>query len=238
MTSIPRIAVITGASRGLGLETARGLAAKGQHVILTARTKTAVAKGLKALGDADAEGRVLDVADDASVKAFFTWLKRARGRIDVLVNNAGRLPGGYEETMADVAPADILKLIDNNALSAYRMTARALPMMNAAGHGRIVNVSSGLGQLSDMGGGVICYRFSKTALNVVTRIAHAEAQASGNGDDVKVNSVCPGWVRTDMGGPSAPRALDEGVASILWAATLPKSGPSGGFFRDGKRIDW
>lgn len=227
-----RIAVITGASKGLGLETARGLAAKGCHVILTARTDKAAAHGLKALGS-EGEGRALDPADDASVAAFFDWLLKAHGRIDVLVNNAGRLYDGFADGLDSSDVKTILEAIDNNALSALRTIRRALPVMNEAGYGRIVNVSSGMGQLSDMNGGGLAYRLSKVSMNAITRIAHAEVQG-----DVKVNSVCPGWVRTDMGGAGAPRSLEEGVAGILWAATLPKSGPSGGFFRDGKKIEW
>jgi NAD(P)-dependent dehydrogenase (short-subunit alcohol dehydrogenase family) len=105
--------------------------------------------------------------------------------------------------------------------------------MNEAGFGRVVNVSSGLGALTDMDGGWAAYRISKTALNGVTRVFAAEA-----GPNVKINSVCPGWVRTDMGGPDADRSVTEGAAGIVWAATLPEHGPSGGFFRDGKAIDW
>jgi NAD(P)-dependent dehydrogenase (short-subunit alcohol dehydrogenase family) len=228
-----RIAVITGASRGLGLETARGLVARDHHVVLTARTQDAVSAGLAALGDPEADGRILDVADDASVAAFFDWLFDRRGRIDVLVNNAGRSFRGFGGGVADFDAATILEAVDNNALSAFRMIARALPEMNRLGYGRIVNVSSGMGQLSDMGGGAVAYRVSKTAMNAITRIAHAEA-----GKNVKVNSICPGWVRTDMGGQSATRSLEQGASGIIWAATLPPDGPSGGFFRDGKRIEW
>ncbi len=228
-----RIAVVTGASRGLGLETVRGLAARDHHVVLTARSEDAVAAGLAAVDGADVEGRVLDVADDASVASFFDWLFGTQGRIDALVNNAGRAYRGFGGGLADFDAATILEAVDNNALSAFRTSARALPEMNRAGYGRIVNVSSGMGQLSDMGPGAVAYRVSKTAMSALTRIAHAEA-----GENVKVNAVCPGWVRTDMGGPNATRSLAEGAAGIIWAATLPEDGPSGGFFRDGKRIDW
>jgi NAD(P)-dependent dehydrogenase (short-subunit alcohol dehydrogenase family) len=228
-----RVAVVTGASRGLGFETVHGLAARGLHVVLTARTESAIAKGLAVIDSGDVEGRVLDVGDDDSVAAFFDWLEQSHGRIDVLVNNAGRLTGSYSESLSDVAAADVLALVDNNAMSALRMTARALPMMNAAGYGRIVNVSSGMGQLSDMGGGSVAYRVSKVALNVITVVSHAEAKKN-----VKVNSVCPGWVRTDMGGSSANRSVEEGASGIVWAATLPANGPSGGFFRDGARLEW
>lgn len=225
-----KIAVVTGASRGLGLEVCRQLAAQGHRIVLTARTAEAASTGVKALGGG--EGRVLDVADDASVDGFFDWLTATHGRIDALVNNAGRY-FGQATSLASADGATMLAALSNNSVSAWRMMRRALPMMNAAGHGRIVNVSSGMGQLSDMGGGAAAYRASKAALNAMTIVAAHEARG-----DVKVNAVCPGWVRTDMGGKSAPLAVEEGAAGIVWAATLPKDGPNGGFFRRGKRIAW
>jgi len=227
-----RIAVVTGAARGLGLGTARELAARGQKVILTGRDPAALEAAASQVGEA-AETQVLDVSDPASVDAFFDWLGTAHGRIDVLVNNAGRVYGGYSASFADTDPARVAEAIDNNALGAYRMIRRALPMMARQGYGRVVNVSSGMGALNDMGRGAIPYRLSKTVLNALTILAAHDAGAG-----VKVNAVCPGWVRTDMGGPSAPRDLSEGVAGIVWAAMLSEDGPTGGFFRDGHAIAW
>lgn len=234
MSDKPRIAVVTGASRGLGLETCRELAARSIHVVLTARTGEAIAGALASIANpANIEGRPLDVSDDAAVEAFFDWLAKRHGRIDILVNNAGRTFGGWGRNLAGTDPDTVAQALNNNTLGAYRMIRHALPLMNEAGYGRIVNVSTGMGQLSEMNGGAIPYRISKTALNAVTRVAHAEAKRN-----VKVNSVCPGWVRTEMGGPSATRSLEQGVAGIVWAATLPDDGPAGGFFRDGLPIDW
>lgn len=231
--SPPRIAVVTGASQGIGLETCMQLAGRGLHVVLTARREDALDDGLAALGRSHAiEGRALDPSDEGSVDAFFGWLAGRHGRLDVLVNNAARLythRGPAEETPA----ALVAEAIDNNALSAWRMIRKALPLMRANGYGRIVNVSSGMGALDGMGGGSIPYRISKTALNAVTRVAHNLA-----GGDLKVNAVCPGWVRTKMGGASATRDVEEAAGGIVWAATLPAGGPSGGFFRDGKPIGW
>lgn len=224
------VAVVTGASRGLGLQVCRDLNSRGFHVILTARTDEAIAAGLKALGGG--EGRTLDVSSDASVDAFFEWLVGAHGRIDVLVNNAGRYFSGATSLGAASGEA-MLEALSNNAVSAWRTMRRAMPMMKARGHGRIVNVSSGMGALHDMGGGSAAYRVTKTALNAMTVVAAREASG-----DIKVNAICPGWVRTDMGGAGAPLSLEEGAAGIVWAATLPKDGPNGGFFRHGKRIDW
>lgn len=233
MNDTSRVAVVTGASQGLGLETARQLAERGLSVVLTARTEAQIETGLEAIGrPANVSGHPLDIADDASVAAFFDWLDTEHGRVDVLVNNAGRAAGNRWQTL-DTPPEAIAELIDNNALGAWRMIQRALPLMNRAGYGRIVNVSSGMGALNDMGAGSVPYRLSKTAMNAITRIASNEASG-----DVHVNAVCPGWVRTAMGGAGARLSVEEGAKGIVWAATLPKDGPNGGFFRHGKPIEW
>lgn len=232
--SVARIALVTGASRGLGLETARALIARGHRTIITGRNVHKLEAAKAELGDGDLVMTYeLDVADQSSVDQLFDWLDTLFGRLDILVNNAGRLTGGYGATILNTPAQIVAETIDNNALSAYRMIQKALPMMNAQGFGRIVNVSSGMGALNDMGGGAVAYRLSKTAMNAVTRSAHSLAETN-----VKVNAVCPGWVKTDMGGPSATRSLDQGIEGIVWAATLPADGPSGGFFRDGKPIAW
>lgn len=233
MAKSKQIAIITGASQGLGLETARILAGRGLFVILTARAEKGVTEGLAALDRSNSAGHVLDVASDTSVADFYAWLHREHGTAAILVNNAGRAYRRVGNTLVGTEPGAVAEAIGNNALGAYRMIRFALPQMNENGVGRIVNVSSGMGQLAFMGGGDVAYRISKTAMNAVTRVAASEAR--GN---VKVNSVCPGWVRTDMGGREATRSLEEGAAGIIWAATLPKEGPNGGFFRDGKPISW
>lgn len=227
-----RIAVITGAAQGLGLETARQLAALGAHLILTGRSEAALSEATRGL-EYSTEWRVLDVSDEASVGHFFAWLKGAHGRLDILVNNAGRIYGAHGATFATTDAALLAEAFDNNALGAYRMMRAAMLLMSANGYGRIVNVSSGTGTLSDMGGGAIPYRVSKTALNALTILASHEAP-----DGVLVNAVCPGWVRTQMGGSNASRSVKDGASGITWAATLPVGGPNGGFFRDGRAIDW
>jgi NAD(P)-dependent dehydrogenase (short-subunit alcohol dehydrogenase family) len=230
------IALVTGASRGLGLEACRQLGARGVTVVLTARTPEAVEAGLRGLGDGGDQviGTVLDVASDASVDGFFERFWKDHDRIDILVNNAARTFGGLGgSSIESIPPETLLEAVDNNAIGAYRLIRHVLPVMNRNGYGRIVNISTGMAGLSEMGGGSVAYRVSKTALNAITRVTHAEA-----GPNVKVNSVCPGWVRTDMGGSSAPRSLEQGASGIVWAATLPDDGPSGGFFRDGKPIAW
>ncbi len=226
-----RLAVITGASQGLGRETARQLSTRGIRVVLTGRDKGALARA--ASGLANAEIRVLDVADDTSVADFFDWLEETHGRIDVLVNNAGRIYGAHGASVLGTDTATLAEAINNNALSAHRMIRKALPMMADAGYGRIVNVSSGMGALHDMGAGAVPYRVSKAAMNAITILSAHEATGS-----VKVNAVCPGWVRTEMGGPSASRDIESGATGIVWAATLPEDGANGGFFRDGQAIAW
>ncbi|MCB9701831.1 MAG: SDR family NAD(P)-dependent oxidoreductase [Myxococcales bacterium] len=237
-----RIAVITGANRGLGFGTARELARRGYRVVLTARSREkaeAAAAELRGEG-LDVVPEVVDVASDESVRGLVERLRRDHGRVDVLVNNAGAIfeashdpahPAGAGTL--EVSPATVLRALDNNSVGALRMLQGILPMMNAAGHGRVVNVSSGMGALHDMGSGWPAYRISKTALSAVTRLFALEARG-----DVKVNAVCPGWVRTDMGGPNATRSLEEGVSGIVIAATLGADGPSGVFLRDGQIIEW
>lgn len=223
-----KIAIVTGANRGIGHAVAAALAEAGMRVVVCARSKQ---KAEAAVAEIAGGGRpepipaVLDVRDEDQIRALFEGLDR----VDVLVNNAGTIFERAGAPATEVPAATVLETVDNNALSAYRMCQRALPMMNAAGYGRIVNVSSGMGGVAEMGGGTPGYRISKAALNAVTRIFHAEARG-----DVLINSVCPGWVRTDMGGQSATRSVEESVPGVVWAATLATGGPSGGFFRDGE----
>lgn len=234
MTEAPRLAVITGAATGIGLETARVLASRGHHVIVTARSQERIAAALDALGHPyEVEGHVLDVADDASVAAFFDWLATEQDHLDILINNAARSHGLYGKSFAETKPADLIETLDNNAVSAFRMIGKALPLMNARGYGRIVNVSSSAGALASLNARIAAYRISKVTMNAITIIASHEAR--GN---VKVNAVDPGWVQTQMGGDGATRSIPEGAAGIVWAATLPEDGPNGGFFRDGQAIDW
>ena len=226
-----RVAVITGAAKGIGFETARQLSEQGFRVILTGRDEAALAAAASGIQNAD--WHALDVDDEASVAVLFEWLEATHSRLDVLVNNAGRVYGGHGSTVLQTDPAILDEAISNNAVGAFRMMQLALPLMARNGYGRIVNVSSGMGALTDMGSGAVPYRVSKTALNAITLLAAHEAPRG-----IKVNAICPGWVRTDMGGPNATRDVETGASGIVWAATLRDDGPTGGFFRDGKAIDW
>mgnify|MGYP001820854629 CR=1 FL=1 len=232
------VAIVTGAYRGLGLETCRQLAARRHTVILTARRERegrAAAERLRAEG-LDVAFHLLDVTDEQSITQLAAFVRDTFGRLDVLVNNAGIFPdptpGSGREGVFDARLETVRRGLETNTLAPLRLCQALIPLMR--GRGRVVNVSSGMGQLSEMNGGCPGYRLSKTALNALTRILADELGATG----VKVNSVCPGWVRTDMGGPEATLSVEEGAAGILWAATLPDDGPSGGFFRNGEPIPW
>lgn len=233
------IALVTGAYRGLGQETCRQLALLGYQVVLTARREQ---EG-QAAADALAKDGLsvlfqpLDVTDETSRIALRDRLQQGFGRLDVLVNNAGIFPdpapGIPDSSILHVDLEPIRRAFETNTLAALRLCQLLIPLM--AGEGRVVNLSSGMGQLSDMNGFCPAYRLSKTALNAVTRIFADELGADSG---IKINSVCPGWVRTEMGGSNAHLSIDEGVKGILWAATLPADGPSGGFFRHGEPIPW
>jgi NAD(P)-dependent dehydrogenase (short-subunit alcohol dehydrogenase family) len=234
----PPVAVVTGAYRGLGLETCRQLAGQGYTVVLTARRDRegeGAASGLRAEG-LDVRFSPLDVRDETSVLRLGDFLQATFGGLDVLVNNAGIFPdpgpGSGRDSVFDASLEAVRLAMETNALAPLRLCQVLIPLMR--GRGRVVNVSSGMGQLSDMNGCCPAYRLSKAALNAVTRILADELKGTG----VKVNSVCPGWVRTDMGGPQAPLPVEEGARGIVWAATLPEDGPSGGFFRHGEPIPW
>jgi len=155
------------------------------------------------------------------------------GRLDVLVNNAG-ITDPWRGTAEDPDFDAVKDVLETNLFGAWRLAKAVLPLMRRNGYGRIVNLSSGMGQLSDMGGHSPGYRVSKTGLNALTRMLASELAA----ENILVNSVCPGWVRTDMGGSGARRSVEEGADTPVWLATLPNGGPSGGFFRDRKPIPW
>jgi NAD(P)-dependent dehydrogenase (short-subunit alcohol dehydrogenase family) len=240
MTDQLPLAVITGASRGLGFETCRQLGRRSHRVLLTARDH---ARGKAAAGTLREEGLdvdyyPLDVTDAGSVQTLAGHLEREYGRLEVLVNNAGVFldPMPPEDPSASsVFRADIATVrysMETNTYGPLLLCQALIPLMH--GRGRVVNVSSGMGQLTEMNGCCPGYRFSKAALNVLTRILADELRDTR----IKVNSVCPGWVRTEMGGPGAERSVEEGADTIVWLATLPDDGPSGGFFRDRRPIPW
>jgi NAD(P)-dependent dehydrogenase (short-subunit alcohol dehydrogenase family) len=234
MTAAEPVALVTGANRGIGLEVCRQLADRGYHVLLTARDRE---KALTAARSIDPSGQrvlphVLDITDQSSIDALAQRVDSAEGRMDVLVNNAAI---SYD-TWARATTADLTAVheaMETNLFGAWRVTQVFLPLLRRSPHPRIVNVSSEGGSLSSMGGGTPAYSISKAALNALTRVLAGELA----GDRVLVNAVCPGWTATDMGGPGG-RPVRAGAASVTWAATLPDTGPTGGFFRDGQPIPW
>jgi NAD(P)-dependent dehydrogenase (short-subunit alcohol dehydrogenase family) len=222
---------VTGANRGIGHEVVRQLAADGYIAVLGSRDQ---GKGERAAAEIGLDGviaRQLDVSDDDSVREAGQWIEESLGRADVLVNNAAIL---YDTSnrATDVSLDVIREALETNLFGAWRMAQALLPMLLRSPHPRIVNVSSGGGSLSTMGGGTPAYSVSKASLNALTRLLAGELRGR-----VLVNSVCPGWVATDMGGPGG-RPLQQGAAGVVWAATLPDDGPSGGFFRDGREVPW
>jgi NAD(P)-dependent dehydrogenase (short-subunit alcohol dehydrogenase family) len=232
------VAIVTGAYRGLGLETCRQLARLGYTVVLTARREhegVAAAEALQGEG-LDVVFHPLDVTEEASIGRLAEFVRDTFERLDVLVNNAGIFPAGTPgaggDSVFDAELAGVRRGFETNTLGPLRLCQALIPLMR--GQGCVVNVSSGMGQLSEMNGCCPGYRLSKTALNAVTRIFADELKETA----IKINSVCPGWVRTEMGGPEAPLDVEEGAKGIVWAATLPDDGPSGGFFRHGERIAW
>ena len=222
------VALVSGASRGIGREVARQLAADHGYLVL------AGARDPDGAGDPDHESIrwvTLDVADGSSVDRLTGELSGNPGRLDALVNNAGVYGGPEDAADTDLQVAH--EVLETNLFGAWRLTQAMLPLLRDSGQGRIVNVSSGAGQLDEMNGGRGAYRVSKTALNALTRTL-----ASDEGSGLLVNTMCPGWVRTDMGTDAAPRSVDQGADTAVWLATLPGDGPSGGFFRDREPIPW
>ena len=216
------VALVTGGNRGIGLEVCRQLAANGHEVILGSRDKRKgeqVANGLRVVE--------LDVSDAASVQRAAAEIER----LDILVNHAAIL----YDTWARAATTDLEEVHDafeTNLFGAWRTVQAFLPQLRASAHARIVNVSSESGSLAGMSGGTPAYSVSKAALNALTRVLAQELRRDG----ILVNAVCPGWTDTDMG--QGGRPVQQGAASVVWAAELSDDGPTGGFFRDGRPLDW
>jgi NAD(P)-dependent dehydrogenase (short-subunit alcohol dehydrogenase family) len=223
------LALVTGGNRGIGLEVARQLGRDGMRILLGSRDPQrgeAAAATLRGEG-LDITPLELDVADPAAAASVGPAIEAAGGRLEVLVNNAGVYPGGR----ASQIDFDVVEETwQANAAGAWRVAVAAIPFMEPGA--RIVNVSSGAGSLTTMDASMPAYNVSKAALNAITRVLAADLPG------LLVNSVCPGWVRTDMCGAGASRSVEEGAASVLWAARLGPDGPTGGFFRDGSPVEW
>ena len=243
---VRKVAIVTGGNRGLGWEIVRQLALKDVLVVLTARDRD---KGLMAAEEfARQELPVrfheLDVTCATSIQALGDFLEKEFGRCDILVNNAGIFPDVTNHDAGDPggglqAPLDnIRRAMDTNTYGPLLLCQRLIPLMKKHKYGRIVNMSSDLAQLAGpVGHGrFLAYRISKLALNMVTCTFAEELKAQG--ENILINSVTPGWCKTDMGGPQAPRNPSDGAEGVVWLATLPEGGPTGGFFKDKKPIPW
>lgn len=238
-----RTALITGANRGIGYEIARQLSRSGLIALLGVRDPERGADACRRLNDdgLDAHAVTLDVTDPATIQSAVGRIKDQFGRLDVLLNNAGIMIDA-KTRITDLGIGLLENTLETNAFGPLLLCQAFIPMMREQRYGRIVNMSSTLGSLTDIMHpdssyqtvGSPAYRLSKTLLNGVTVMLAKELQ----GSNILVNSVCPGWVRTDMGGDRAPLTPEEAAATPVWLATLPDDGPTGGFFRDRQPIPW
>lgn len=238
-----RIALVTGANRGIGYEIARQLGKAGLIVLLGVRNRDRGSEARQQLtgGGLNAQVVTLDVTDPATIHSAVGQIKDQFGRLDVLVNNAGIMIDA-QICIMDLGIGLLENTLETNAFGPLLLCQAFIPMMREQRYGRIVNMSSTLGSLTDIMHpdssyqtvGSPAYRLSKTLLNGVTVMLAKELQ----GTNILVNSVCPGWVRTDMGGDRAPLTPKEAAATPVWLATLPDDGPTGGFFRDHQPIPW
>jgi NAD(P)-dependent dehydrogenase (short-subunit alcohol dehydrogenase family) len=229
-----KIALITGANRGIGLEIGKQLLAKEFTVVFTMRN---MAIGRPIVDDIrkdfkNAWFHQLDVSEEQSIADVVSHIDEACERIDVLINNAAILHDKNHASV-QVSLPDMRETMETNLYGPMMLTRAMIPFLKKSDDPRVINISSTMGQLSTMGAGYGAYRISKTALNALTVIQSKELARDG----IKVNSMCPGWVKTEMGGPSAPRSLEEGAETAVWLATSGNI-PSGKFFKDRKEIPW
>ena len=229
-----RVALVTGANRGIGFEVCRQLAAAGFVVLLTVREATKAQAAAEALHSAGrVEPFVLDVADADSIVRAAAEVARQYNCLDVLINNAGIHYDTWEKVEDADTEGTVTEAIRTNLLGPWGTLKAFLPLLRKSRAGRIVNVSSEAGSLARMGAGPPAYQVTKAALNALTHTLAGELLETR----ILVNAVCPGWVATEMGGAGG-RPVGDGAAGIVWAATLPDGGPTGGFFRDGKPLPW
>jgi len=230
-----RVAIVTGGNRGIGYEICKDLSRVGCNVVLTSRNEQEGRRAAAKLHHHhdNVVFRRLDVTDSKDISSFRDWILKIYGRVDILINNAGvYLDEGV--SVFDVDENIMHDTLAVNFYGAFHMCRTFVPIMRQNGYGRIVNVSSGYGAMSEMGGYVAAYRISKASLNALTLIMANELR-DGN---IKVNAVCPGWVRTDMGGGMAPISPQAAAKDIVHFALVDAKGPTGGFFRHKKLIQW
>lgn len=230
-----KVALVTGGNRGIGYELVKQLALKGFKVILASRNPEKGHKAVQQLRESnlDVSFVSIDVDNQESINQASTTVNERYGRLDVLINNAGVYLDENKKLVV-MDPSILEKTMATNFFGVYHVIRSFIPLMEKQGYGRIINVSSEYGAMSEMSHpGVGAYKLSKFTLNGLTRLLAAEIHG-----DIKINAVDPGWVSSDMGGPSASRTPNQAAESILWLTTIGPEGPNGGFFRDGIRIDW
>jgi NAD(P)-dependent dehydrogenase (short-subunit alcohol dehydrogenase family) len=235
MSTQSRVVLITGANRGIGCETARQLAAKGFHVIIGARKIEAAQEAASEISKSGVKASPLaiDVSDTASIRAAATGFGRLADRLDVLINNAGIYPDEGLSILT-VSRERLADTFHTNTFGPVEVTQAFLPWLRKAGNARVINVSSGYGQLGGLAPDVPSYCLSKLTLNGVTIMLASALRADG----ISVNSMCPGWVRTDMGGPNATRSVEQGADTGVWLASEAPQTETGKFFRNRKPIEW
>jgi NAD(P)-dependent dehydrogenase (short-subunit alcohol dehydrogenase family) len=227
------LALVTGANRGLGFECVRQLSALGFTVLLGARDAQRAAAAAARVPGSRVTPVTLDVTSETDVARCGDLIDREHGgRLDVLINNAA-VHYDSDETVLTADFRIVGEALATNVVGAWRVAQMAARLMRARKRGRIVNVSSGAGAWDSLDASTPAYRISKLALNGLTLMLADELDGTG----ILVNAVCPGWVATDMGGRGG-RPVEDGARGIVWAALLPDGGPTGGFFRDGQRIEW
>lgn len=226
------IALVTGANKGIGLEVVRQLATLGWRVFLTGRSLPSVRKAASSLGPSVIPVP-LDITSRISIEAAYSATSQAVTHLDVLINNAGILDHD-EGSIFELRPQRLQRMFETNTIGALLVTQTFLPLLRKSQSARIINVSSGAGQLSEMGTWAPAYSISKTALNGVT----SQLAAALTDSNIAVNSVCPGWVKTDMGGNEAPRSVEEGADTIVWLATESPQSMTGLLIKDRKPIPW
>jgi NAD(P)-dependent dehydrogenase (short-subunit alcohol dehydrogenase family) len=229
------VAVVTGASRGIGFEVCRQLAALGYAVVLGSRDQRQAELAAKEL-DADGERITpahIEVDNSVNIDQLAEWIRDRYGRVDAIVNNAATSPDQWALAgTTDLSP--VAEALDVNLFGAWRLIQALLPLLRSSPRPRVVNVSSESGSIALMSGGRPAYSVSKAALNALTKMLAGELYRDG----VLVNAVCPGLVATDGSRSGGGRSAAQGAASVVWAVTLPNGGPTGTFTRDGRELPW
>jgi NAD(P)-dependent dehydrogenase (short-subunit alcohol dehydrogenase family) len=227
-----KIALVTGANKGIGFEIVRQLSKRDFYVVLAARNRQAGELAISKLSGS-VDFQALDVSDDASIEQAAKEFGDKHDHLNVLVNNAGIYPDEGMNILT-ITREQLVATFQTNTFGALRVVQAFLPYLKNTGSARVINVSSGYGELNGLSADVPSYCLSKLTLNGVTLMLEQKLRSQG----ISVNSMCPGWVRTDMGGPGASRSVEEGADTVVWLATDAPQQSSGKFFRDRMEINW